>query len=481
MKYLFKQLLIFSYAIVALACSHSNAPTGKATLSGKFTDSVPSEQTSIFVKFPIPVFYQIAEYATTLNTDGSFSISVPVFCPTYVQFLVGDKPYTGALLLSPDKETKIELSFDEAGEIQIKMMEGSELTSEDMAKMIAAYSNSYESFFEIFADVNIENNLRSDTLPEEYKASILKLRETWLSNTEGIDSVPKKLRPLLYSMLPSWGSFLFDYEGRKPDRSYFSFLRLFDLNTPPYNLQRPYPNILKAILDDKVLDIPHLGDQPVEDWLKEAKTIMADLIGSDTGLFYDMLTFQVFFNQIVEDVTPLSDQQKENIQTYFKKNPTYTEYLFIENEKLLKMQSAPIPTTINETPQVAKEKLMDTIISKYKGKVVLVDFWATWCGPCLIAMSELEPMKHEMNDKDIVFVYITNPSSPFDKFEKQTKKVNGEHYYLTEEEWNYISKNIDSDAVPTYLIYDTYGVLKNKSIGFPGTEAIRKMIEELAP
>jgi thiol-disulfide isomerase/thioredoxin len=498
MRHFFKHLLIFSYAILALACSHSNVPTGKATLSGKFSGSFQSGQTSVIVSFPIPVFNKTVEYETLLNEDGSFSISVPVFYPTYTQIIVGNEEYAGSLLLSPDKETKIELSFNEAEEIQVKFIEGSGLTPEDMTKINTVLMNGFSSYMKAFSSP--QDDIRFDMLPEDYKKHILTQRETILSNIEGIESVPEDLKPLVYGTLPNGDILsLFDYEDRmnilykeqyvggendtiftpvKPNRSYYSFLHLLDLNNPPLNPHIGYPAILKCILTDPILNIPRMDDQSVEDWLKEVKNIVADLIGSNTGLFYDMLAFHAFLSQL-DDGALLSDKQKENIQAYFK-NPTFVEYLFTINEEIIKMRSN-TQLTIHETPKVAKEKLMEAIISSYKGKVVLVDFWATWCQPCIMSMREIEPIKQDMIDKNVVFVYITGPSSPTADFEKRIKKIAGEHYYLTEEEWNYIFKNIESNSIPTYLIYDTNGVLKNKSIGYPGTNEMRKMIEELLP
>jgi len=46
-------------------------------------------------------------------------------------------------------------------------------------------------------------------------------------------------------------------------------------------------------------------------------------------------------------------------------------------------------------------------LSEYKGKVVLVDFWATWCGPCLAEIPELIKLQANLGDKDFVILGVS--------------------------------------------------------------------------
>jgi len=138
---------------------------------------------------------------------------------------------------------------------------------------------------------------------------------------------------------------------------------------------------------------------------------------------------------------------------------------------------------INETPVVAKEKLMEAILSKYKGKVVLVDFWATWCQPCMYAIKESHSLKVKFKDKKVTFVYITDISSSKELWKKTIQEIGYEHYFLNKEEMESIafSKKYGFDGIPTYLLFDSNGELKEKFTGYPGNDKIQEEIEKLLP
>ena len=105
-----------------------------------------------------------------------------------------------------------------------------------------------------------------------------------------------------------------------------------------------------------------------------------------------------------------------------------------------------------------------------------IDNWATWCGPCRMANKVMAPMKEELKDKDIVYLYITGEVSPQKTWENMIPDIHGEHYRLTNAQWEYLSKSFGIRGVPTYLIIDRKGDIKFKQTGFPGVE---KMKEEL--
>ncbi|MBQ4483563.1 MAG: TlpA family protein disulfide reductase [Prevotella sp.] len=127
---------------------------------------------------------------------------------------------------------------------------------------------------------------------------------------------------------------------------------------------------------------------------------------------------------------------------------------------------------------IAPENILQTILGKYKGKTVLIDIWATWCGPCRAGHRRMKPLKEELIDKDIVFVYITSPSSPLNTWQEMIKDIDGDHYYLTYAQYKYILDKYESDGIPTYAIYDAQGQQTFKNVGFPGVDKIKGEIEK---
>ena len=127
---------------------------------------------------------------------------------------------------------------------------------------------------------------------------------------------------------------------------------------------------------------------------------------------------------------------------------------------------------------VAPENMLQTILDKYKGKAVLIDIWATWCGTCRYGHKAMASMKEQMKGQNIQFVYITSPSSPLTAWQEMIKDIDGDHYYLTKEQYNYILNKYESEGIPTYAIYNTQGEQTYKTIGFPGVDSIKNEIEK---
>ena len=154
-------------------------------------------------------------------------------------------------------------------------------------------------------------------------------------------------------------------------------------------------------------------------------------------------------------------------------------YVYAKNEQQIAGELASNESVFfKKYDDVAPEDILQTILDNYKGKAVLIDMWATWCGPCRAGHKAMAPLKEELKGRNIKFIYITPPSSPPTTWLEMIKDIDGDHYYLTEEQNHYILQHFESEGIPTYAIYDTKGQQTYKSISFPGNDVIRKELEK---
>lgn len=178
----------------------------------------------------------------------------------------------------------------------------------------------------------------------------------------------------------------------------------------------------------------------------------------------------------MRDLNPLNDEQKAELVTM---PSAYNEVVLVMNSDLLKqieINKKKTGFTINDAGEVSNEDLFPSIISKFRGHTLLVDFWATWCGPCRSANKEILPMKEELKDKDIIYLYITGETSPLGTWKNMIPDIHGEHFRVTKEQWSYLGEKLNIRGVPTYFVVDKEGNITYKQTGFPGVDAMKEQL-----
>lgn len=203
-----------------------------------------------------------------------------------------------------------------------------------------------------------------------------------------------------------------------------------------------------------------------------------EIAGAESGLLQNMKKTLKVMNKAISQ-TKLTQEEENNLASvppYYKE---VYDYIYEKSKKEQEEALAKGGFVIIPTPEAKADKLLESIVSKYAGQVVFVDFWATWCGPCLNAMKTIKPIKPEMKDKGVVSVYISNDSSPRTKWMKMLSDIGGIHYYLTNEEWEGLSKKYNMRGIPTYMIFDKKGKKVFESTGYPGNNKIKEELSKV--
>ncbi len=117
-------------------------------------------------------------------------------------------------------------------------------------------------------------------------------------------------------------------------------------------------------------------------------------------------------------------------------------------------------------------------LDQFRGKIVMLDFWATWCGPCRLTMPVLENLQKEY-PKDLTLLAINVAEDP-DLVRSYVKKQNIASTVLLDEDGK-VGEAYQSDSIPMQVLIDKQGIVRRVSVGYSSRLAnqLRSAIEQL--
>ena len=119
-------------------------------------------------------------------------------------------------------------------------------------------------------------------------------------------------------------------------------------------------------------------------------------------------------------------------------------------------------------------------LSAYKGKVVYLDFWASWCAPCRKSFPALEELhrRYKARGLTVLGVSVDEDAGAMKQFLRQHAVT----FPIVRDRGHKLVEAEKISAMPTSLLVDRHGVIRFVNSGFKGAETeavLRRQIEQL--
>ncbi len=408
---------------------------------------------------------EATETAVKIAADGTFNAPVYVGVSTMTTFKVGAEQAEAVLV--PGEATQ--LTYD--GSAARKWQFGGALAAfnTDMANADPAL-NPARSYQAIQGRGLFQ--LKGKTV-QDYKNTLMGLIDAYKAKIAADKQTCDEYKDYCTTVATVYGAIMLTAHNRLLNYA----------NQSPQNYTLPADFYAGYAKQTDLLTRPAIGYSPFASDVEN----LAKRLGADMNLTFAApanlakVSQAAAYRKQIDELKPLTDAQMAEIHAAI---PEFEHQLAAANEvtkQKVEANKRKSGYTVREIPATAEgEDVFKAIVAPYKGQPVLVDFWATWCGPCRAAMKTVVPVKEELAGK-VNFVYVTGETSPKAKWNDMIPDIHGDHYYVTAAQWTTLLDQFKAQGIPAYVVAGKDGNVQKTFIGFPGVEEMRaELLKALA-
>jgi thiol-disulfide isomerase/thioredoxin len=423
----------------------------------------------------------------TIKSDGSFKLQFDLFIAQDIEIA----PLVGRIIAHPGDNIRIDIDFKDIG--NIKISGDAQQTNQQLYRYLR--SNFSVGYFS-------RNNIRDFLSYKFYCDSVFHIIENkrieFIKETKPNAEIQKwtsDFNQIKYFEALMFYPFAIANNNKQNERyflptDYYAYLsnlgNVFNrelINTDAYKLLGPYT----VIIHNKILnDNPSINFAKENHALnKQVETLlMKEILESKySGLFKQMLIADYNYNLLNMNYVELFENNRTFIQANVKESfiriPLENYFQNLKRDyKNPKITSDIVIKKINDSQG---KDIMDSILKSHKGKVIYMDFWATWCGPCKSEMPYSKKLIQKFEGKDVAFVFVClNSDEKNWKLDLVQLHLSGSHYYCNQVQSGGIRQGFGIEGIPYYVLINKQGqIIESGSYLRPGNGSTVEKIEKL--
>lgn len=425
-------------------------------------------------------------HVAEINESGHFSISISIFYPQDLYFIYG---FSSSLICAPGDKMVLEI---DAHAKRVNVVSGSRIQDNahygrfiygisgldikkgfEMAKTSTAIefiqyvkqkAEDKQQFFNAFKHDNntsvFFNLMANDFLKYDMWVDLMCYRE-WFAAQNNIKKSEIEL--------PA-GYFDFLEQYQMDDNNQISSLHADFLHQlGRYVLSVPSDSLKKA-------EVLFQNQKEIDG----GKVLMNMILTNSTGFTQELLLTKLYldaiegkqldlFNALFDSSLVTDDCFRSRIAKEHKKLQ-----MFLTN------QNTDGSTIFSIKSNIVKD-LIDTITTKYSGKVIYVDFWAPWCAPCMAEMPNSKSLQQDFKNQDVVFLFLANRCGEDSwKATIANKGITGEHILLNNDQYAVLAGEFGITGIPHYVLIGKDGRIVSKNALRPSQkEQLKGLINRL--